>query len=484
MCLVSSACARNPAPSMKPVLTAAQSAALDEESTESIEVLMERAGLGVALAAVDMGVGYGSRVVVLAGPGNNGGDGYVAARYLLERGVAVQIRALAEPRSHGARWAAKSAADAGVPIHPWADPTSTDLVIDALFGAGFRGNLPDAAIPWAKLSRQVLSVDVPSGLNATDGTSSGSCFRADRTVTFQTKKVGHLVGIGPDVCGAVEVVDIGLPDGDSEFSQCERLDAPLPERSRTDHKWSVGSVAFVGGAPGMTGAALLAAWSALAAGAGSVAIVCRSDTNETYASSAPGVLTHAFGNGGAPTSQDAIEVLDYASRFDVLAVGPGLGPGVEGFVRVLLERWAGSLVLDADGLNALAGVDLLRERGAPTIITPHAGEFQRLTGLPADYTGAAALARETGATVLLKGNPTFVAGGDLWVVEVGGPELASIGTGDVLTGIVAAFAASGMPEEVAARSAAYWHGIAGKKLAERENVTALALAREIGKVIR
>ncbi len=470
---------------MKPVLTAAQAAALDEASTETVQVLMERAGLGVALAAVDMGIGYGSQVVVLAGPGNNGGDGYVAARYLRERGVAVRVLALAEPRSTGAKWAADLARSAGVPIRPWeADPVPVDLVVDALFGAGFRGNLPEAAISWAKFAGRVLSVDVPSGLNATDGTSAGSCFRAERTVTFQAKKVGHFVGLGPDVCGVVNVVAIGLPQGDSEFFECERSDAPLPERGRTVHKWSAGSVAVVGGAPGMTGAALLAAWSALAAGAGSTSIICRADTQGIYASSAPGVLTHAFGKGGVPATEDAIEVLDHAARFDVLAVGPGLGPGVDGFVRLLLERWTGPLLLDADGISTLSGVDLLATRRAPTIITPHAGEFRRLTGHDAGYSEATSLARETGATVVLKGNPTFVAGEELWVVDSGGPELATIGTGDVLTGVTAAFVASGMPHETAARSAAYWHGIAGATLAERENVTAMSLVREIGRVVR
>lgn len=472
-----------PAPLMKPILTAAQSAALDEASAESIEVLMERAGLRVALAAVDMGVGYGSTVTVLAGPGNNGGDGYVAARYLRDRGVAVHVLALAEPRSHGAKWAAKSAADAGVPIRPLDEPNGADLVIDALFGSGFRGNLPAEAVPWAKLARRVLAVDVPSGLNATDGTTAGSCFRAERTITFQTANVGHFVGVGPEVCGRVEVVDIGLPDGEYDLALCEELDAPIPQRTRITHKWSAGSVAVVGGAPGMTGAALLAAWSALASGAGSVAIVCRSDTQQVYAAAAPGLLTHGFGTGGTPTAQDAIEVLDYASRFDVLVVGPGLGPDTEGFVRVLLERWPGPLVLDADGINSVSGIDLLR-RGAPTVITPHAGEFQRLTGHAADYREAAALVRETGAIVLLKGNPTFVAGSDVWMVATGGRELASIGTGDVLAGIVGALAASGMPVEVAARSGAYWHGVAGSELSRRQNVTAVELVNEVGRVIR
>ncbi len=469
---------------MKPVLTAAQSAALDEAATEPVEILMERAGLGVALAAVRMGIGYGSNVIVLAGPGNNGGDGYVAARYLHNRGVAVRVHALADPRSNAAKRAAQSARESGVPVRSWTGPVGSDLIIDALFGAGFRGNLPDTVIPWARSSGRVLSIDVASGLSATDGSSGGSTFRAERTVTFHAKKVGHFVGIGPDVSGVVEVVDIGLSAADGEFFHCEESDAPLPERARTAHKWSAGSVAVVGGAPGMTGAALLTAWSALGAGAGSVSIVCPADAQATYAGSAPGVLTHGVGQGDRFATEDAIEALGHVARFDVLAVGPGLGPGVDGFVRLLLERWNRPVVLDADGINALHDPDLLRNRTAPTIITPHAGEFKRLTGGPTGYVEAAAFARETGATVLLKGNPTFVAGDELWVVDSGGPELATIGTGDVLTGVTAAFLASGMVHEVAARSAAFWHGKTGISLAGRENVTAPALAREVRRVIR
>jgi NAD(P)H-hydrate epimerase len=234
----------------------------------------------------------------------------------------------------------------------------------------------------------------------------------------------------------------------------------------------------------MTGAALLTAWSALGSGAGSVSIICPKPTQPAYAGAAPGILTFGIGEGPAFITENAVGVLEYAERFDVLAVGPGLGTGVGGFVRVLLERWAGPLVLDADGINALPNVDLLRTRNPSTIVTPHAGEFRRLTGRDAGYSEAFALARETGATVLLKGNPTFVAGNDLWVVDTGGPELATIGTGDVLAGMAAAFVAGGLPPDVATRSAAFWHGRAGAALAERENVTATTLAEEIRKVVR
>lgn len=168
----------------------------------------------------------------------------------------------------------------------------------------------------------------------------------------------------------------------------------------------------------------------------------------------------------------------------MLALGPGLGPSQEQFVAESLARWDGRLLIDADGLNAIKDAGRLQRAGS-TIITPHAGEFRRLTGDDASYRAADALARATGATVLLKGNPTFVLGdGAPWVVTEGGPELATIGTGDVLTGTVAALWSAGLTPAEAARSGAYWHGVAGRSLARRSVVTAEALVDEVGAVLR
>ena len=177
-------------------------------------------------------------------------------------------------------------------------------------------------------------------------------------------------------------------------------------------------------------------------------------------------------------------MLEHAVRFDVLALGPGLGPDQEKFVAELLTRWDGKLLIDADGLNAIKDVNRLQRPGS-TIITPHAGEFRRLTGEVASYAAADALASATGATVLLKGNPTFVLGdGAPWVVTAGGAELATIGTGDVLTGTVAALWAAGLAPAAAACSGAYWHGLAGRSLAARSIVTAEGLVDEVGAVLR
>ncbi|NOY54898.1 MAG: NAD(P)H-hydrate dehydratase [Actinobacteria bacterium] len=467
---------------MQPVLTPAASARLDAASSDPGPVLMERAGLGVALAAVRMGARYGARAIVLAGPGNNGGDGYVAARYLHRRGVAVQVHALAEPKTPDAEWAHAGAVDEGVSVRSIGVPQPADLIIDAVFGAGFRGSLPDVLIPWTETDMPVLAVDIPSGLDGTTGRVEGSVFTATTTVTFHSPKVGQIIGRGPDVCGRLEVRDIGLVGGDATFLLTEESDAPRPERARTAHKWSAGSVLVVGGSPGMTGAPLLAARSALHAGAGSVSIACPGALQTVYAGAAPELLTTGIGSGVRFEQADAQTVAAAAERFDLIALGPGLGRGREGFVTSLLEAWDGPLLIDADGINALSGPEALAERPSPTVITPHVGEFRRLTNMDATYEHAAELAAAAGTVVVLKGSPTFVMGAERWVVTSGGPELATIGTGDVLTGLLAALWARGLDAETAARSAAYWHGRAGARLGARETVTADLLATEVGKI--
>lgn len=469
---------------MRLVITPEESNRLDATSEEPVEILMERAGLGVALAAVAMGIGYGSRVVVLAGRGNNGGDGYVAARYLKNRGAKVTVHALGYPRGDysPARLAAIRAAAAGVKIVEFGAPEPADLVIDALFGVGFRGELPEPVLPWLDHDGAVLSVDVPSGLQAASGKVADHAFNADATVTFHALKPGHLLGEGPERCGFIDIVDIGLKGGVPELRLCEAIDAPVATRSRTAHKWSVGSVAVVGSSRGMVGAGVLAAHSALNAGAGSAAVVCPAEVQNQVAAMNSGLLTHGVGNGDRFSTDDVAAVLDYTDRFDVVVLGPGLGPD-DGFTSEFVGQRKGKLLIDADGLNNLDGLDELAARNDATVITPHAGEFERLTGRDASYEAAATISDTTGAVVLLKGNPTFVLGSEQWVVTSGGPELATIGTGDVLAGVVSALWAGGLDAEVSARSGAFWHGVAGADLASRRTVTATGLVSAIGEFL-
>ena len=216
-------------------------------------------------------------------------------------------------------------------------------------------------------------------------------------------------------------------------------------------------------------------------GAGAVALVVPGSLAAGYAGS-PDLMTRAVGAGVRFDATDTAEILAAAERFDVMVLGPGLGPGQASLVERLAADWHKPLLIDADGLNALDGLGALASRAAPTVITPHAGEFVRLTGAPADAAAAAALADRAGAVVLLKGNPTVVAGTESWLVTSGGPELATVGTGDVLAGAIGALWARGLDAEVAVRSGAYWHGVAGNELWRDGAFSASDLAKRLARL--
>ncbi|MXY75288.1 MAG: NAD(P)H-hydrate dehydratase [Acidimicrobiia bacterium] len=468
---------------MKPVITPSEAARLDRVAPEPVEVLMERAGWAVENAAARMGAGYGSRVAVLAGPGNNGGDGYVAAGLLRRRGAAVVVHQLSEPKTDAARWALERASAAGVEMEPLgAPPPRVDLVVDAVFGGGFRGRCPPALTAWMEHPAPVLSVDFPSGMDPGTGQVPDRCFQADRTVTFHALKTGHLLGQGPDYCGEVEVADIGQTGETPAMFLAEAGDCPRPARRRTVHKWRAGSVVVMGGSRGMTGAPLLAARSALRAGAGSVGLMVPGGCQEVVAGAAPELLTYGLGSEERFVTARTDACLETASRFDVMVIGPGIGADGQTvrWARRMIEEWEGPLVVDADALGA-SDPALLSARREPTVITPHRGELASLTGDAPRLEEIRDLAA-SGLVVLAKGNPTLVCDPrETWVVREGGPELATIGTGDVLAGWVAAFWARGLSPAAAARSAAFWHGRAGAALAARRTVTADALSDEVGR---
>ncbi|MDE0189384.1 MAG: NAD(P)H-hydrate dehydratase [bacterium] len=468
---------------MKPVITPSEAARLDRATPEPVEVLMERAGWAVEIAAARMGAGYGSRVAVLAGPGNNGGDGYVAAGLLRRRGAAVIVYQLREPKTDAARWALGRALAAGVEIEPLGPPPPrVDLVVDAVFGGGFRGRCPPALAAWMEYPAPVLAVDFPSGVNPATGEVPDQSFAAERTVTFHALKTGHLLGEGPDYCGEVEVADIGQAGEIPALLLAEAEDCPRPARRRTVHKWKAGSVMVMGGSRGMTGAPLLAARSALRAGAGSVGLMVPGGCQEVVAGPAPELLTFGLGSEESFEAARTAACLETASRFDVMVIGPGIGR--EGqtarWARGMIEGWEGPLVVDADALWA-SDPSVLSARRGPTVITPHRGELAHLTGDDPGLEDIRELAA-SGMVVLAKGNPTLVCDPrETWVVREGGPELATIGTGDVLAGWVAALWARGLSPGAAARSAAFWHGRAGAALSARRTVTADALYEEVGR---
>ena len=418
---------------MLPVVTPTEMRAIDGEAPEPVEVLVERAGRAVARSALDLlGGAYGRRVVVVAGPGSNGADGRVAARRLERAGVRVDV---------------VDAAAAAGPVRP------CDLVVDAAYGTGFRGTWepPDPCIA------PVLAVDLPSGVDGSTGVAAGPVLQAVRTVTFAAHKPGLLLGAGRSLAGEVVVADIGLDVSRARAHLVTDADVGrwLPGRGVDAHKWQA-AVWLVAGSPGMAGAAALAARGAQRAGAGYVRL--------STPGSAPGEGTPVEAIGTTlPAEGWAGEVLAEASRFGALAVGPGLGraDGTAAAVRALVAGHGDvPLVVDGDGLHALGDDPVV---GDGVVLTPHDGEHARLTGRPPgdDRIGAArALAAGTGAVVLLKGSTTVVAdaGGAVLLSVTGDDRLATAGSGDVLTGIVAALLAAGLDPLRSAAAAAHLHG--------------------------
>lgn len=447
---------------MKPVLTADEYRRVDKAYKGDLIQAMDKAGFAVALAAARAGAAYGSRVVVLAGPGNNGGDGYVAARYLKARGADVEVQALTPPKTPPAIDAAEKARSAGVRMREIQSPAAADIVVDALFGGGARTGMPPSVTAWMNTDAPVVAVDYPTGLDPDTGLVEDEAFHAVETVTFGTLKTGHVRKSGPDYCGTVTVADIGIGGGEPSMLVTEESDAYRPGRKRTAHKWSAGSVLIVGGSTGIVGASVFAGRSALSFGAGSVVVASpRADLVHEMAPQLP--------------TLDATDAESRLDRFDVVVAGPGLAEGDSEMAMPILRK-ASRILLDAGGLLPDV-LDAAVEGDAQVVVTPHAGEFERITGAGGGAYSVRAFANKKGITVLLKGNPTLISDGGLPIlVTTGGPELASIGTGDVLAGMIGALWARGLEGTEAAVSGAYWHGVAAADLAEHRTVTADVLS--------
>ena len=408
---------------------------IDATSPEPEQLLIERAGYAVANAALRMlGGGYGRRVNVIAGKGNNGQDGLVAARLLQRRGVRCELH---EPNS---------------------EPTArADLVIDAAYGTGLR----DTWKPPNQPTCPVLAVDIPSGVDALTGTNSGS-LQADRTITFGALKPGLILEPGASQAGKVEIAPLGLqiPTSKMNLITDQDLREPLSQRSATDHKWT-NALRIIGGSPGMTGAAELATHGALRAGSGIV--VVSSPTADLSRHELP---TEAVTKPLTETEW-AAEALADLERFAGLLIGPGLGsdPHTLAEAAKLIEQAPVPVIIDADGLTAVAThPQCIKNRRHPTVLTPHDGEFKKLTGASptsdrcADVRNAA-----KNCVILLKGPTTIVCdpNGDLTFIRSGDQRLATAGSGDVLAGIMGALI-SYPQTHLAAAAAAHWHGRAAQ----------------------
>ena len=423
--------------------------------------LMERAGAAVAHEA-RRAFPDARRFAVVCGGGSNGGDGRIAARLLREAGLeAVETDAV----------------------------EGCDVVIDALFGTGFHGEpRPEAAQLIERINacgNPVLSVDLPSGVDASTGEVAGSAVNATLTVTFHASKVGLLVAPGRFHAGEIVIADIGLAAAPAAARRATReLLEQVPRRGLRDSKFSAGAVLVVGGAPGTTGAPVLTAMAALRADAGYVTLAVPRACLAAVEALALEPVKRGFDWDDAEES-----ILADAARVDAVAIGPGLGRSPEALALVtrLLETLELPVVVDADALFELRPMT----RSHPTVLTPHTGELARLLGKESAWVDAHRLeaartaAEMFGAVVVLKGADTIVQapGGGPVVCETGPPSLATAGTGDVLTGVIAAFLAKGLDPVTAAAAAATAHGLAAAAVPHQAGLVASDVVAKLPSVL-
>jgi hydroxyethylthiazole kinase-like uncharacterized protein yjeF len=468
---------------------------IDDRGVPSLD-LMERAGAGVA-RKVERLVPNGP-AVVMCGTGNNGGDGLVVARLLRNAGREVTVMCAgsrAKLTGDALTNLERLPGDAPVELAQGMDALArASVVVDALLGTGFagepRGGVGEAIVAIEACSAPVVSVDVPSGVDASTGVIAGAAVQATATVTFHVAKPGLWIHPGKAHAGEVEVLDIGIPRGAPRDADIGLI-APtalqlLPHRTAVSTKFSSGHVLVAGGSRGLTGAPRMTALGAMRAGAGYVTACVPASQQAIVASGGPPeLMTRGLPDSdGALTPAGVEVVLETARRGGALALGPGLGRGdhAVAFARALARRAEVPLVLDADGLNAHAGnsgahggghLDDLASRTAATVLTPHPGELARLLDTDTDHIARERLAHvrlaaaRAGAVVVLKGDDTLVAdpAGLVAVSPGDSPALASAGSGDVLCGVIAALLSQGLPPFAAAAAGVLLHVQAGRMAA-------------------
>ncbi|PWB46308.1 MAG: bifunctional ADP-dependent NAD(P)H-hydrate dehydratase/NAD(P)H-hydrate epimerase [Candidatus Methylomirabilota bacterium] len=510
------------------VVTAEQMRQLDRRATEEYAIpsllLMENAGLQAVLE-LERAFPHLShrRIAVVSGKGNNGGDGFVVARHLVNRGFAVDVVLLA--RSSEIRGDARTNLDIirtlDMPIH---EVTSSqeleagrgtieraDLVVDAILGTGTtgpaKGIFGEAIELLNRSGRPIVALDIPSGLNSDEGVIPGPSIHALLTVTFGLPKRALILYPAAACAGRVVTVNIGLPRPlltdpllDVSLVQAEDLVRALPPRDPNAHKGTYGHVLVLAGSPGKTGAAAMCALSALRIGAGLVTLGLPESLNDAMEAKLTEVMTEPLPETGERTvSFAALErVLDLAKGKRVVAIGPGLSihPETAELVRAVVQTVGTQVVVDADGITALGpNLETLRTVSPPPILTPHPGELARLLGIDRDEIVrnripiAQKVATSLGVYLVLKGARTLVANPDgrVAINMTGNAGMATGGTGDVLTGLIGGLLAQGVDVDLAAKAAVYLHGLAGDLAAEavgQEAMVASDLMTQIPEAIR
>ncbi len=489
------------------LVTAGEMQAIDRLTIESCGIpgieLMENAGRGAArflLAHFD-GIRK-SNVGVIAGKGNNGGDGFVIARCLHQEGIRVSVYLLAKKSAPRGDAAANLnlLSPLEVPVMEIPDGNAfskfksdmqlIDLWVDAIFGTGIKsdvkGYFHDVITYINSLKKPVFAVDIPSGLNSDTGQPCGTCIHAQATATFGFAKTGHIFQPGANLTGKLEIVDIGIPGhiaaeiGPKQYLLTpDQISAYFQPRKPDTHKGKTGHLCVVAGAPGKTGAAAMTAMSAMRSGAGLVTLGVAQSLNAILESQVLEVMTEPLPEmKNGRLGESAFEaVMNLVSGKQCLAIGPGLGQArqTKSLVRRIIQESAVPLVIDADGLNNLAGqTQILKKLTIPVILTPHPGEMARLRdtnagAIQADRMKSARdFALEFNVHVVLKGAATVIAhpDGRAYINPTGNSGMAAGGMGDVLTGVIAGLVTQGFTPEAATHAGVYLHGAAADKLAE------------------
>ncbi len=489
---------------MQLLVTAEQMRRLDHVAMKTYKlpgmVLMENAGRGF-IDALECHAGdmKGRRVLVVCGKGNNGGDGFVIARHLANRGALVHVALLTSRRL--VRGDARINLDALLSIinsrksHITFSEATTirklstrgrhDVIVDAIFGTGFSGSVPAAykkIIQWMnKQESLIAAVDTPSGLDSTTGQVANVAVNAHLTVAMGVGKVGHYVGDGREHSGTVEIAEIGIPRhltaiAADSINRVERGDvtALLPQRSLRVHKYGAGKVLVVAGSRRFIGAGVMAAEAAMKSGAGAVVLCVPRSIHAIVARKVTEVLIAPLGETSEGTlAAGAFDEIEERSRWaDAVAIGPGLSKHAETQTLVckLLQAISTTVILDADGISAIGrNHSLLKQRKCPTILTPHTGELATLLGEDANaietfrVESSRSAARKTRCIVVLKGAPTTTGlpTGAVFINSTGNPAMATIGSGDVLTGVISSLVAQGVGPGPAAYAGVFLHGLAG-----------------------
>ena len=457
--------------------------AIEERKVPSLE-LMERAGEG--LAQVVARHAPAGRIAVVCGKGNNGGDGFVAARVLRQAGrdvVVLAVWGVETLQGDAAEMLKRLPGESPLPFDA-AHLEGADGIVDALLGTGTTGapREPAAGVIEAigATSARVIAADVPSGVDASTGEVEGAAVRATATATFHRAKPGLWIHPGKAHAGVVHVIDIGIPSGAPVEPEIGLIRPgvleEMPRRTPESTKFSSGNVFVIGGSHGLTGAPTMAAMAAIRAGAGYVTVGAPASLEGTIATRLLEAMLRGLPEEDGALTEEAVEpAIKAIERADAVVLGPGLGrtPGARAFARAMYERVDVPLLVDADGLNALAGWEL-PHRPWPTVLTPHAGELGRLLDIDSAEIGAHRLAHaraaaaHTRAVVVLKGDDTLVAAstGRVAISPGGAPALATAGTGDVLSGVLGAMLAKGLAPAHAACAAVHVHLRAGQLAAE------------------